>query len=209
MVPGVSARPSDYSLPYNQYDYHAFSSPGTFPLSTLAYGNLGRNTLRGPSVFNWDFSLFKNFRVREHQTLEFRAEMFNMFNTPEFAGPAADISSPASFGKTFATIGSSGGFGSNRIRNTRSRSNRGLTRTQEACRQMNWNVLLLAAVMLGGWPPLAEGPVVEKQEHGATVQFDAGARGGLLGRGRPREAILGHGCLRKALLKCTAIKTSE
>jgi hypothetical protein len=110
VVPGVSQRPSNYSLPFNQINYAAFSSP----VGTGALGNVGRNTLKGPAVYNWDFSLFKNFRVKEHQTLEFRAEIFNIFNTPQFAAPSADISSPATFGQSLSTIGSAGGFGSNR-----------------------------------------------------------------------------------------------
>jgi len=113
-VPGVPVRPANYSLPFNQINFAAFSSPGNYPNSTLAYGDVGRNTLKGPSVYNWDFSLFKNFRVREHNTLQFRAEFFNIFNTPEFASPSADLASPATFGQSLSTIASAGGFSSNR-----------------------------------------------------------------------------------------------
>jgi hypothetical protein len=109
VVAGVPARPSNYSLPDNQINLAAFSAPGDG-----VFGNGGRNTLKGPSAFNWDFSLFKNFRVREHQTLEFRAEMFNVFNTPQFAAPVANMSSIA-FGQSLSTINAgSGFFGSNR-----------------------------------------------------------------------------------------------
>jgi len=38
----------------------------------------------------------------------------------------------------------------------------------------NWQVLVLAAVALGGWPVRAAAPAVEKQAHGATIRFDAG-----------------------------------
>ena len=49
----------------------------------------------------WDFSLFKRFNVRERQTLEFRFEMFNMFNHPNFANPGANIAAPATFGQSW------------------------------------------------------------------------------------------------------------
>jgi hypothetical protein len=108
VVAGVSPRPANYSIPFNQINYAAFSDPGSH------FGNLGRNTLKGPAVFNWDFSLFKNFKVREGHELQFRAEMFNIFNTPQYAAPAADFSNPATFGKSLTTINAAGGFGSNR-----------------------------------------------------------------------------------------------
>lgn len=45
-----------------------------------SYGNVGRNTIQGPGYQIWDFSLFKNFRLREKMNLEFRSEFFNVFN---------------------------------------------------------------------------------------------------------------------------------
>ena len=106
---GVSTRASNYSLPYNQFNPAAFSAP-----AQGQFGNLGRNMLKGPSVYNWDFSLFKNFKVREHQTLEFRAEVFNIFNTPQYAAPVGNVASEA-FGMSLNTINAgSGFFGSNR-----------------------------------------------------------------------------------------------
>jgi hypothetical protein len=107
-VPGVAVRPDNYDLPSNQINPAAFAVPaaGTF-------GNVGRNFLSGPSAFNWDFSLFKNFRIHEAQRLEFRAEMFNVFNTPQFANPVGTSTSPA-FGQSVSTIATGSGFGSNR-----------------------------------------------------------------------------------------------
>jgi hypothetical protein len=50
-------------------------------------GNLGRNTLISPGLATFDFSLFKNFPVKEGMQFQFRAEMFNLFNRPNFAPP--------------------------------------------------------------------------------------------------------------------------
>lgn len=67
-------------------------SPGT-------YGNLGRNTFRGPKFVNFDFSVFKEFRLKDDIKLQFRSEFFNLFNHPNFALPEVNLSSP-----TFGTF---------------------------------------------------------------------------------------------------------
>jgi len=76
--------------------------PGTF-FNTCAFvdpplgsfGSTGRNTLRGPGLQIWDFSVFKNFRLTENKRFEFRSEFFNIFNHPnlQFAksGPQNSI----------------------------------------------------------------------------------------------------------------------
>ncbi len=58
------------------------------------FGNGGRNILRGPGRTNLDFSLFKDFRVSEKLGLQYRAEFFNLFNTPQFGLPADTIGNP-------------------------------------------------------------------------------------------------------------------
>jgi len=47
--------------------------------------------LDGPSGVNFDFSLFKDFRVTEQVKVQFRTELFNIFNTPQFDLPNATI----------------------------------------------------------------------------------------------------------------------
>ena len=51
------------------------------------YGNAGYNIFSGPPQRNVDFSMFKNIAVREGTKLQFRAEFFNLFNTPFFGDP--------------------------------------------------------------------------------------------------------------------------
>jgi hypothetical protein len=65
---------------------------------TWHFGSLGRNALRGPGYQNVDFSIFKNTDITEKLRLQFRAEVFNIFNHPNFSNPllpsfAADITS--------------------------------------------------------------------------------------------------------------------
>jgi hypothetical protein len=66
----------------------AFAQP-----TCVCFGTAGFNTLRGPFVVDWDQSLFRRIHVTERFNLEFRAEGFNMANTPHFANPAANVSS--------------------------------------------------------------------------------------------------------------------
>ncbi|HEX4164866.1 MAG TPA: TonB-dependent receptor [Bryobacteraceae bacterium] len=65
------------------------------------YGTCGRNVLYSPSTFNWDASVFKNFKVTEKQFLQFRAELFNAPNHPELGQPNL------SYGTTNQTASSS------------------------------------------------------------------------------------------------------
>ena len=57
---------------------------------TTGFGNLGRNTFRGPGQQNWDFSLIKNFKITERQSLRFTTDFFNIWNHANFANPAVD-----------------------------------------------------------------------------------------------------------------------
>ena len=108
-MPGVPLRPSNYDIPNAQVNLAAFRTPaaGTF-------GTLGRNVLRGPAAFNWDFSLFKSFKIQERHTFQFRAEVFNIFNIPQFSNPSVTLTAPTTFGRSFSTIPAVGGFGTNR-----------------------------------------------------------------------------------------------
>jgi hypothetical protein len=73
---------------------------------TTDFGNLGRNTYRGPHQQNWDFSLIKNIKLTESQSLRFTTDFFNIWNHANFASPAqADVENPATFGKITQTVG--------------------------------------------------------------------------------------------------------
>jgi hypothetical protein len=56
------------------------------------YGNLAKGTLRGPGFFNTDLGAFKNFSIKEHLQLQFRAEFFNFFNRANFNIPNTTVS---------------------------------------------------------------------------------------------------------------------
>jgi carboxypeptidase family protein len=68
----------------------ADGNPGTCP---NIRGNLGRNTIIGPGLFNIDFSAIKNNyikRISESFNLQFRGEFFNVLNHPNFAPPGVN-----------------------------------------------------------------------------------------------------------------------
>ncbi len=68
--------------PNRYFNANAFIQPlpGT-------YGNAGRNTLRGPRLTQMDLSVSKKLSLTEHWTLQFRAEIFNVFNHTNFNTP--------------------------------------------------------------------------------------------------------------------------
>lgn len=72
---------------------NAWYDPATFALpAPYTFGNLGRNTLRGPSQDVLDVALAKDFRLRESLALEFRGEFFNMPNLANFSPPGLGAS---------------------------------------------------------------------------------------------------------------------
>jgi hypothetical protein len=72
--------------------------------NALSQGDTPRNYLRGFGAAQWDFSVHRDFPIHESVTLQFRAEMFNVLNHPNFAPPVGDISS-AQFGLSTETLG--------------------------------------------------------------------------------------------------------
>ena len=85
----------------------AFCAPATIGNGT-GFGNTGIGVTRGPHQANYDFSILKVTRITERQTLQFRAEFFNIFNHAQFAMPVYPIVNnnavfPSSCGNTLAS----------------------------------------------------------------------------------------------------------
>jgi hypothetical protein len=93
-IVGDPARPAGVSQVQEFFNRAAFvqAVTGTF-------GDIGRNTLRGPGFFDIDTSIFKDFRLTERARLQFRAEAFNLENRPNFNNPNSTVSSGVTFGK--------------------------------------------------------------------------------------------------------------
>ena len=91
----VSGQPlwvPSHSWPGSSYNINAFAVEPTYdgtPGATI--GTVGRNSLRGPAFFQFDLSGMKNFKITERVTMQFRADIFNLFNHPNFTNPDGGI----------------------------------------------------------------------------------------------------------------------
>jgi hypothetical protein len=85
----------DGTLPEDQRTVDRWFDITAYAVPTPArLGTCGRNTLEGPGLVNFDFALARSFDYfGENRRLEFRWEMFNIFNTPQFGLPGNNRSS--------------------------------------------------------------------------------------------------------------------
>ena len=87
----------------------AFCTPGTkdplFPGGNCpaGFGDVSRNSMRGPGFWQSDWALSKRFPVTERLQIQFRAEMFNAFNRAQFANPNGLISA-SDFGRIYLPL---------------------------------------------------------------------------------------------------------
>lgn len=94
MAPSKLATSSFYFNPC------AFEAP---PVGEL--GSTSRAPISGPDFVNTDFSVIKRFALPwENMGLDFRAEIFNLFNHAQFGLPASDINAPSTFGQISSTV---------------------------------------------------------------------------------------------------------
>ena len=76
------------------FNTSAFQMPAQF-----TFGNAGRNVVYGANEINMDFSLIKDTALSERTRLEFRAELFNLFNHTNFADVPGRTAFTATFGR--------------------------------------------------------------------------------------------------------------
>lgn len=78
-----------------QWLTHYFNAAAFAPNNPGTFGDSGRNILKGPGMNSWDTALMKNFKlVEERYNLQFRWEMFNAFNHPNFGLPDTNVTDP-------------------------------------------------------------------------------------------------------------------
>jgi len=103
-ITGQPACPAT-TLSCHYFDPSVFTGVAT---GTVAFGNTGRDIIRGPGFFNLDASLFRDFRLTERFKLQVRAECFSLTNTPHFANPGTTwTSGSTSFGVITSTFNQS------------------------------------------------------------------------------------------------------
>jgi hypothetical protein len=81
-----------------------FDTSAFAPQALYTAGSAGSNILYGPHQKHVDLSLFKNFQLKESVRLQFRAESYNITNTPTFGNPNSALGN-ASFGRITSTLG--------------------------------------------------------------------------------------------------------
>lgn len=96
---GTPAPGTDPSA-YQYFDRTAFAQ-----VDTARFGNVGRNSLRGPGFFNIDLGVFRSITITERFRIQFRAEALNALNHPNFSNPGTDISNAGTFGFITSTTG--------------------------------------------------------------------------------------------------------
>ncbi|HEX8844610.1 MAG TPA: TonB-dependent receptor [Pyrinomonadaceae bacterium] len=112
LIPGISLYVTDPTAPGGRrINRAAFSIP-----TELRQGTLGYNALRGFGVTQLDLALRRQFSLGERFKLQFRTEVFNLFNHPNFGNPVNVLSSnlfgqsTQMFGRSLGTGGINGGL---------------------------------------------------------------------------------------------------
>ena len=104
--PNISERPnlvcdpnSGPKTPAQWFNTSCFAAPAAY-----TYGNAGRDIVTGPGLNNFDATFQKNFAIREHVQLQFRADLFDFFNHPNFNQPNRFFQPSTATPFTFGTI---------------------------------------------------------------------------------------------------------
>ena len=96
------------------YPGHPQINPAAFAAPPAGeFGDLGRNTGRGPGFTQWDASFAKTTSINERLSVQFRGELFNILNHPNFANPDGNLTDPT-FGISTSTIANHVGTGTSR-----------------------------------------------------------------------------------------------
>ena len=92
--------------PGNPYfDTSAYAAVNIPAGQAQRFGNSGRNPIRGPGFFEIDTGFFRTFSLSKNAQLQFRLEVLNLLNHPNFANPGSDVSTAGTFGIISSTTG--------------------------------------------------------------------------------------------------------
>jgi hypothetical protein len=87
------------------FDRSAFAAVNIPSGQQQRFGNVQRNTLRGPGFWNVDFGLFRTIGITERVSVQLRGEALNALNHPNFSNPGGDITNAGAFGFITSTTG--------------------------------------------------------------------------------------------------------
>jgi hypothetical protein len=108
VVPGVDPYPATQT-PQQWLNIAAFTVP-----ARGTWGNVGRNTARGPGLFQIDLALQKRIAINGARHVAFRWEAFNAFNRLNLGNPGTNISAPSQFGLITGPLNNNYGTGTAR-----------------------------------------------------------------------------------------------
>ena len=103
---GAGDRPNLTGDPHSGFEQSVskwFNTAAFAPQPLFTFGNLGRNTMHVPGRTSLDLSVHREFNLNEQLKLQFRAEAFNITNTPPFGIPGSALGTAA-----FGVIGDAG-----------------------------------------------------------------------------------------------------
>jgi hypothetical protein len=95
----------------NQWLQHYFNAAAFQVNAPGTFGNSARNIFQGPGVNDVDLGIYKNFKLTERNSVQFRWEMFNAFNRAIFSTPGNNLNNPAGLGLINSTWGYNAGVG--------------------------------------------------------------------------------------------------
>ena len=99
VVPGASLYPAGGPTT------DAWINPAAFAVPARgAWGNAGRNLLRGPGLWEASLALSKRARLTDRLSLQARTEVFNLFNRAQSGNPVADLANISTFGRIIAPL---------------------------------------------------------------------------------------------------------
>jgi hypothetical protein len=94
--------PDDGNKPIDPKTARYIGLPANDGVRRTRSGNAGRNTERGPGLKNWDLNAIKNIRLTERFQMQFRAEFYNIFNTPQYGTVSVSPFAPSQSLQTIA-----------------------------------------------------------------------------------------------------------
>src|SRR5262249_7495899 len=99
--PPAGADPTQYQF----FDRSGYQVVNISAGQQQRFGTSPRNTLRGPGFWTVDLGLFRSVDVPGTITMQFRFEMLNALNHPNYSNPGNNISDPGTFGFITSTTG--------------------------------------------------------------------------------------------------------
>ena len=91
--------------PYQYLDRSAYQVVNIPTGQQQRFGTSPRNTLRGPGFWNIDLGLFRSVNLPGTLAMQFRFEVLNALNHPNFSNPGNNVSDPGTFGFITSTTG--------------------------------------------------------------------------------------------------------